>query len=160
MTNRVSRRPGPLPAPPADLLQADGWGCGAVTAVACLRLVGYEAGDPLASFLANPLDGTDPRSLEAFFRRLRLPVLSGEMDAADLAYHTGRGRPVAALVQLDGCGHWVTVYRATGRRVRWHCPAAGPRQATPAAFRRDWWDWDRHGIRYRCFGVAVGPAEG
>jgi hypothetical protein len=80
-------------------------------------------GGPVSALLpATPIDGTDPRALESFFRRLGIPAQSGEMDWRDLAYHTARGRPVAALVQLDGCGHWVAVWRATSRRVSWHCP--------------------------------------
>jgi ABC-type bacteriocin/lantibiotic exporter with double-glycine peptidase domain len=143
----------PLSAPP-DRRQADGWSCGLITAQTCLDLLGR---GELAGLSASPLDGTDPRAMECFFRRLGLPAQSGEMDWRDLAYHAARGRPVACLVQLDGCGHWVTAWRATSRRVSWQCPATGPRAATPAAFRRDWWDWDRHGVDYRCFGVAVGP---
>lgn len=153
------RRPFPLNAPP-DRRQVDDWSCGLVTAGVCLELIGWPprlADDRAADLVATPIDGTDPRSLESLFRRLRLPVVAGEMDWADLAYHTGRGRPVACLVRLDGSGHWVAVWSASSRRVRWHCPTNGPSEASPAAFRRGWWDWDRAGVDYRCWGVAVGP---
>jgi ABC-type bacteriocin/lantibiotic exporter with double-glycine peptidase domain len=131
-----------------------------VAARVCLELMGWPSHLAAAggsALLSTPIDGTDPRALESLFRRLGIPAQSGEMDWRDLAYHTARGRPVAALVQLDGCGHWVAVWRATSRRVSWHCPADGPRSASPAAFRRGWWDWGRDGVDYRCFGVAVGP---
>jgi hypothetical protein len=81
-----------------------------VTARVCLELMGWcgKQSGPVSRWLpATPIDGTDPRALESFFRRLGIPAQSGEMDWRDLAYHTARGRPVAALVQLDGCGHWV-----------------------------------------------------
>lgn len=154
---RISRLP-----PPPDLRQLDGWSCGGVVARVCLELVGwaprFAAAAPVC-LTTTALDGTDPRALEALFRRCGLAVAAGEMDWRDLAYHTGRGRPVACLVQLEGCGHWVAVWSASSRRVRWQCPATGPREAPPAVFRRDWWDWDRHGVDYRCFGVAVGPDD-
>jgi ABC-type bacteriocin/lantibiotic exporter with double-glycine peptidase domain len=131
-----------------------------VTAAVCLGLVGRRrpASDARA-LLANSFDGTDPRTLEAFFRRLGLRVQSGEMTPADLTHHTRAGRPVAALVQLAGGGHWVTVWCADAKAVYWHCPIAGLRSDSPARFRRLWWDWDRFGVHFRQFGVAVEGSE-
>jgi ABC-type bacteriocin/lantibiotic exporter with double-glycine peptidase domain len=133
-----------------------------VTAAACLELAGVSLRFATAAarlLPTTPIDGADPRSLESLFRRAGFPAQSGEMDWRDLAYHTSRGRPVACLVQLEGCGHWVAVWRASSRRVSWHCPEYGPRSATPAEFRRGWWDWSRDGVDYRCFGVAVGAGR-
>jgi ABC-type bacteriocin/lantibiotic exporter with double-glycine peptidase domain len=127
----------------------------------CLELLGWPprlADGRAADLATTPIDGADPRAMESLFRRLGIPAQAGEMDWRDLAYHTGRGRPVACLVQLDdGGGHWVAVWAASSRRVRWQCPTHGPQQATPAEFVRGWWDWDRAGVDYRCWGVAVGP---
>lgn len=150
-----------LPRPP-DCRQADGWSCGIVTVRVCLELLGWPKvlSEDLAALVpATPLDGCDPRTIEAVFRRFGLAAVAGEMDWRDLAYHTARGRPVACLAQSSGSGHWVTVWRASSRRVRWHCPNAGLRSASPSSFGRDWWDWDRLGVEYRGFGVAVGPGR-
>lgn len=100
-------------------------------------------------------DGTDPRQLETVLRQHGLGVLSGEMHGDDLAYLTGRGCPVACLVQSEGVGHWVVVCSADGRVVRFQDPAAGPKALPWPQWLATWRDVDRLGAIYRQWGVAA-----
>lgn len=140
-------------------LQNDSWSCGAVTAAVCLELAGV---DPLIAselvrntLAATAMDGTDPRSFEAFFRRLNFRVQAGEMDIGDLVHHTAQSRPVACLITFDGVGHWTTVFHASPRVVAHHCPVRGAVRETAKQFRQEWRDYDRSGANYDGFGVAV-----
>lgn len=100
-------------------------------------------------------DGTDPRSMETVLRQHGLSVLSGEMHADDLAYLTGRGAPVACLIQLQGVGHWVVVASADGRLVRYQDPAQGPKALTWRKWLSVWRDVDRLGAIYRQWGISA-----
>lgn len=146
-------------APSTDRRQSDGWSCGVVAASTALELIGYHrdcATDyPKRYILSTPLDGTDPRILESFFRREFLRVISGDMSVVDLKFHVDLGRPVVCLIQFGGTGHWVTVYRVTRAAVKYHDPAKGFCKLSPAKFRAIWYDRDRNSFVYRGFGVAV-----
>lgn len=82
-------------------------------------------------------------------------MLSGEFHGDDLAYLTGRGAPVACLVQSEGVGHWVVVSSADGRVVRYQDPAEGPKVLPWPAWLARWRDVDRLGAIYRQWGVAA-----
>lgn len=142
-----------------DRRQLDPWSCGAVTAAVCLEITGIEAiiaGELVRTSLSiSSLDGTDPRSLESFFRRVGCRVQSGEMTLPDLIHHTGQGRPIACLVQFDSVGHWSTVYGANTRTVAYHCPIRGIVREAIKSFRKNWQDYDRSGATYDGFGVVV-----
>jgi ABC-type bacteriocin/lantibiotic exporter with double-glycine peptidase domain len=88
-------------------------------------------------------------------RQHDLGVVAGEMHGDDLAYLTGRGCPVACLVQCDGVGHWVVVCHADGRQVRYQDPATGPQSVGWSQWLAGWRDVDRLGAVYRQWGVAA-----
>jgi len=103
-----------------------------------------------------PVDGTDPRTLESFFRGNCFRVQSGEMQLADLRHHTRAGRPVACLVQCGGVGHWVCVNGVIGRMIQVLDPASGPRVTSGGGFVSIWSDLARDGTTYQGWGIAVG----
>lgn len=142
-----------------DRRQVDSWSCGAITGAVCLEIAGVDtlmASELVrASLSITPLDGTDPRSLESFFRRVGCRVQSGEMCPRDLAHHTALGRPVACLITFDSVGHWVTVYGANSRFISYHCPVRGLVRDPIGRFRKHWRDYDRGGATYDGFGVCV-----
>lgn len=104
---------------------------------------------------ANPMDGVDPRTMEAFFRSLGWPVQSGNMTHEDLRFHCSLNRPVVCLVTYDGYGHWVVVYDVTPRVVRFFCPVVGCVKASSNKFAATWVDTDRGGVKFTGFGVVV-----
>lgn len=137
--------------------RADDAHCGAVAAAVALDLCGFPADESTERVAlglpVTPLDGVDPRTMEAFLRRQGLRVQSGEMTVPDLRHHTREGRPVLCLTRQDG-GHWVTVVRVYGPAVWYHDPAAGGRSATWKQWEAGWYDVDRYGVEYRRFGIA------
>lgn len=102
------------------------------------------------------LDGTDPRAVESYLRRMGLTVLAGEMTINDLAHFGRTGRPVLCLVQDDGVGHYVVSAGTRRGRVYFQDPLAGPRSLSRLGFDLAWWDYDRLGPAYRRYGLAVG----
>jgi ABC-type bacteriocin/lantibiotic exporter with double-glycine peptidase domain len=136
-----------------SVLQRDHHDCGTACAVAVCRFYGLRisVGECLTSLHTNELDGTDPRTMEAFFRTRGLRVLSGEMDTEDLKCQTGRGRPVVCVV----AGHYVVALAVKRGRVCVHDPLHG-RAAHPAdVFGERWRDRDRLGGVYERFGLSV-----
>lgn len=148
-----------LPKFTHDRRQEDSWSCGAVASAVALEIVGFDpvaASETVRAGLAvTPLDGVDPRTIEAFFRRFGLGVQSGDMDVADLVHHCAVGRPVIALITFDSVGHWVVVYAASNRWVHYHCPVRGLVRESVSKFRGQWKDVGRCGTAYQGFGVAV-----
>lgn len=113
---------------------------------------------------STPLDGTSPDVVEALLWYSGLRVQSGNMDVADLRYHTGRGRPVLCVVtQPEGVGHWVAVGRMgrlrRGRRlaetVVYQCPFSGPAEEFADGFEARWHDFTRRGVAYPSWGIAA-----
>jgi ABC-type bacteriocin/lantibiotic exporter with double-glycine peptidase domain len=90
--------------------------------------------------LATTTDGTDPRTLEAGFRKLGLRVLSGEASIADLRVWTSAGRPVVCLIHeaSEPDSHWVVVAGVSYRKVHFQDPADGPRIMPAAEFDAVW----------------------
>lgn len=134
-----------------DIRQRENHDCGDTA----FRIVCESHGWRARAALSNPIDGTDPRTLEHGFRRLGKRVTSGEMTLADLRHFTRRGCPVIALVQLDGVGHYVVVGQSTSRFVAFQCPSNGPRSLSAAKFLRLWTDIDRSGTIYHQWGIAA-----
>lgn len=137
--------------------RADDAHCGAVCAAVVLDLCGYhpdEATERVAKMLpVTAMDGVDPRTMEAFFRRQGLRVQSGEMTIADLRHHTEQGRPVVCLVKDNG-GHWVVVTGVVRRSVCYHCPIEGEQVKSRTVWAAGWYDVDRFGTEYRGFGIT------
>jgi len=104
---------------------------------------------------ADPLHGTPPDQLEPAFRGAGYYVVSGEMDVSDLRFHVGQGRPVVALIQSEGTGHWVVVRHVTRQRVYLMDPAAGFRWLPVPEFEAAWCDSDRRGTVFRRHALAV-----
>lgn len=141
-----------------DRRQVDSYDCGPTVAAATLDALGFDAAEVdrlVASIPCTPANGTCPSTLEAFFRSCGCSGQVGEMTVSDLAHHTRRGRLVCCLVQRNGFGHWVVVYRVAYGEVYWHCPVDGLSSSNAVKFRRHWWDWDRRGTAYPGFGLAV-----
>lgn len=151
-----------------DVRQQSDYDCGIAAALCVLRYLGADRlrRDVEATLGATRLDGTDPRAMEAMFRREGLAVQSGTMALADLAYHAGRGRPVVCLVTRGGTakapgahpgavGHYVVSAGVRRGFVHVHDPVEGPGRVRTAEFLSRWADWDRHGQDWQRFAVAV-----
>lgn len=142
-----------------DRRQRDSWSCGAIAAAVSLDLLGVEPADSTAlvsvGLAATPLDGTDPRVMESFFRKLGYSVISGEMTVDDLRHQTMLARPVMCLVRYGNIGHWVTMVEVKARKLQFHCPVRGLVKMPNRAFEGIWWDGDRSGYNYHSFGVSV-----
>ncbi len=129
--------------------------CGTAAADMVLRYYRQRMPDLTAAGWPSPIDGTDPRVVEAILRNAGLGVVSGEMDWVDLRHHTGLGRPVACLIQHNGCGHWVVVRGAAYGKVHCLCPAEGEIVLSWSQFDRLWVDVCRDGTRYHQWGVVA-----
>lgn len=66
--------------------------------------------------VSTPTDGTDPREIESFLRRLRMPVISGTMEIEDLRHFANTRRPPIVLIHPPDYAdsHYVVV-RGVGR---------------------------------------------
>ena len=144
-----------------DIRQSDSFDCGAVAADVACRVHGVCKRKGYFRHLlgTNGINGTDPRTIEAFIRLEGLKVLSGEMDIHDLQFMTRRGKPVITLVTFETCGHYIVVRGVTGtgrnKFVHFHDPETG-RQKMPAnEFIEVWRDYDRFGVSYKQFGIVV-----
>lgn len=134
-----------------DVRQRTGWDCGLACAEIVARFWGYPAAPLLAKLPATPLDGLDPRTLEAGLRAEGFNVLAGEMSLSDLASQTAQGRPVVCCAS----GHWVVVAGVTRSRVHYQDPFLGPRRERIDAWLARWCDGDRSGAQYDKFGISA-----
>lgn len=132
-----------------DIRQKKDYDCGRAVCECVLSFFGSYA--DLRRLLTNPMDGTDPRAIEALLRQAGHRVISGEMGLDDLRHFTTSGRPVIACVR----DHYVTVAGIRGRHVHYQDPSAGPVKATCADFAGWWVEADRLGVTYNQFGIAV-----
>lgn len=131
-----------------EVKQKQQFDCGKAAAACVLNY--YEV--PNASrLITDPLDGTDPRTLEIFFRRCGFNVLSGEMTLGVLKYLTDNAFPVIAVLK----GHYVVVAGVARGRVRFMCPTDGHTSDPISAFLARWVDDDRLGASYNQFGICV-----
>lgn len=144
-----------------DIRVEDGFRCGpaaVATALSALNMKWSLAN--LTAYLATtPSDGSDPRSIEGFLRRLGLYLVAGEMDLGLLRYFTSRGIPVLCVVQSEGEGHWITVAGIKRGWVHYQDPAYGPIRLKEEDFFKIWHDEDRLGTYYRYWGIAIRKAE-
>lgn len=107
------------------------------------------------SLTSNPIDGTDPRTIEATFRQTTARVVSGEMNLAMLDHFTRSGWPTIVLIQHDGVGHYVVAESVSRGSVRYQCPSRGPCKETYRKFLTAWNDVDRYGTIYRSWGLVA-----
>lgn len=140
----------------ADLRQDTPHGCGEA-AVRCV-LAFFKIIATIPRF-ATPQDGSDPRQLEAYLRRLGLRVMSGEMRAVDLRHFCDSGRPVIALVHWpdDRDSHYVVVRGISRGRVHFHDVETGPGSCSL----REWdraWSADGRIETFRRWGIVGWPA--
>jgi ABC-type bacteriocin/lantibiotic exporter with double-glycine peptidase domain len=134
--------------------QKEGWSCGRAAAAMVFKYHVVKGRKPQAT----PIDGTDPRSLEASLWLAGLSVQAGSMDVDDLRYHTRRGRPVIALVtHSSGVGHYVVVTGVVRGGVYYLDPDGGPDVVRERAddFALNWQDRDRLGVTYVGWGLAT-----
>lgn len=96
--------------------------------------------------------------VEAAFRAVGLPVLSGRMIVEDLRHFTRTGRPVMCPVtDEDDCGHWVVVAGVERGYVHFHCPTDGPSKWKVKTWEAGWRDqYARSGHVYDSWGITVG----
>ena len=134
-----------------DIRQRNNWSCGEAAVRTVFQFHGAAGKIPLAS----PIDGTDPRGLEAAFWRAGLSVQSGSMDLDDLRHHTRKGRPVVCLVTHDGVGHYVVVGGVHRGLVYFQDPLRGAVKQQAEPFEVSWKDVDRFGVRYVRWSVSV-----
>lgn len=138
-------------------LQMFDWDCGPAAAGTSLELIGHNAASVNMMLASLPCGerGTSPCTMEAFVRAVGCKTQSGEMTISDLGHHTRQGRPVMALIQSDGEGHWVSVCHADSRKITYYCPVFGITKTGTRTFGKLWWDWDRRGVSYPGFGIAL-----
>jgi len=140
----------------ADIRQQGSYDCGIAAVRVVLRHYRKKWADDYAVRLnTNEIDGTDPRNIEIMFRFLGFHVVSGNMDANDLRHHTGLDRPVIALIQRNGIGHYVVVSSLDGGRIHYQDPADGPVSSSLRSFVTNWSDVDRLGAIYDSFGIVA-----
>lgn len=132
--------------------QRNNYSCGPVAVRIALDYLGARG----RRVPASPIDGTDPRTLESALWLAGVAVQAGQMDVDDLRHHTRKGRPVIALVQEDGVGHWIAVAGVERGRVHSVCPVRGVVAERSDEFDGRWWDSDRFGAEYVRWGLAVG----
>jgi len=104
---------------------------------------------------ACQINGLHPSNFPAVFQRNGFYHCSGAMTVADLKHHTGLGRPVIALVNFEGEGHWVVVRGVQRGRVHYQCPIDGIESLPVGGFASQWFDTDGHGIRWDNFGCTA-----
>jgi ABC-type bacteriocin/lantibiotic exporter with double-glycine peptidase domain len=139
-----------------DVRQRFDYDCGMAATKTMLAYHGLRTNSyTLASLATNPIDGTDPRAIEATLRRSGLKVISGEMDIEDLKHHTKLGRPVICLVQLDNVGHYLVVGSVKLGQVHFNDPTHGPGKNNIKQFKNRWKDVDRLNTTYTQFGITA-----
>lgn len=140
-----------------SVIQAGDADCGPACCSALLRYWGIRQSVQTCTGLlyTSGMDGTDPRTIEAFLRSHGLHVLAGEMSLEDIREQTRRGRPVLCVLQ----GHYVVALSVWRGRVYLHDPAEGRVALKSADFEARWRDTDRLGVRYERFGLSVWRPE-
>jgi hypothetical protein len=136
-----------------DIRQRCGHDCGPSVFRAVAGFLGLPDGDVPGS---HELTGLSPDYLETSLRRAGCRCVSGDMDIADLGWHTAKGRPVIALITPHRVGHYVIV-RGVGSRnaVHVHDPLTGQGKYGQREWLRIWRDVHRLGSEYCQFGIAV-----
>jgi hypothetical protein len=139
----------------SDVRQKSQYDCGIVAVKVLLRALGKRlTPDNIKALSTSPIDGTDPRAIEALLRKLGLHVLSGEMTWNDLVYFT-QTRPVICLITHDGVGHWVVASGIKDGKMHYHDPSNGPLYMGKKKWHETWSDIDRLGAVYRQWGIAA-----
>lgn len=141
------------------IAQKTGYDCGQAVAKAIIYHYGMRWPRNETPGWPCPIDGTDPRTLEAFFRAMNLYVTAGEMSLADLKHHGKMGRCVVCLIRAHDVGHWV-ISCGIQRRAVYVCdPNIGKvKRHDPGSFLQSWNDTARDGTSYRQWGIAVWKA--
>jgi ABC-type bacteriocin/lantibiotic exporter with double-glycine peptidase domain len=135
-----------------DLRQSSSYDCGDTA----IRIIATHHGWGLPrQMVSNPIDGTDPRTLESVFRADGRFVVSGEFSLTDLIHYTKAGWPVITLIQLNGVGHYVVVWKILQDSIRFQCPSRGPCRVSHRGFLGSWKDVDRYGTHYRFWGLVA-----
>lgn len=135
-----------------DVRQKKDYDCGRAAVECVLQFFGSYA--DLRRLLTNPMDGTDPRAIEALLRKAGHHVVSGEMTLDDLRHFTRSRRPVIAVVN----GHYVVVGGvdwSRGWKIGYQDPCHGFMKAKWVDFQGWWKEADRLGVTYNQFGIAV-----
>ncbi len=138
----------------SDIRQKLSYDCGHAAVACVIDLFGRRCPKLIERLGTTPIDGTDPRQIEAYFRQEGFCVQSGDFTVEDLKYHTGSSRPVIVLVKLHG-GHYLVVAGVRRGFVYFQDPDTGPARMRIADFEEAWSSVDRMGAIYDKFGIAV-----
>ena len=139
-----------------DVRQNNSFDCGPAVVLSVCRYWGVPASfnRVVQQVGCTSIDGTDPRSIESFFRNSGFYVCSGSMTIDDLKHSVKLGRSVIALIQY-GVGHWVAINKLFRKLVIFQDPWEGLRSEKVDDFDRLWHDVDRFGTVYDHFGISV-----
>lgn len=138
-----------------DIRQGNSSSCGLAAVRTVLRFWGLANGRP--RIVVDLRDGSHPASIVAALRAADLRTIAGEFLPDDLRDFCRTGRPVIALIQRHGSGHYVIVSRATAGRVWFQDPATGPSVMGLREWLDCWQDVDVFGTHYRRFGIVAYP---
>lgn len=140
--------------------QQDLWSCSNAVAGSLIRHFGFpkkEIKQIVSRMVATPIDGSDPRAVEGFYRSLNLGVVSGNMTWDMLRFFGKKQIPVILLVNFSGTGHYIISLGVKRNRLFYHDPL----ESEIRSMDRDeldsfWVDWDnRYHVHYKNFGIAV-----
>lgn len=136
-----------------DIRQTRDFDCGRAAVASVYQF--FEIRKRHSALCTSSLDGTDPRTLEAYLRKDGFFVLSGDMTIQDLREQTKAGRPVIVLMTLHGGGHYIVVSGVARGKVCFQDPVAGSSKMDAGEFEEAWHDFDRFGQVFERFGIAV-----
>ena len=87
-----------------------------------------------------------------------LPFVGEDIwNAYELSWLDLRGKPVVALIQAHGAGHYVCIRGISRGWVYYYDPAAGEAKSRVADFAAAWHDADRLNAVFRSWGVVAYP---
>ncbi len=140
-----------------DLRQSGDHDCGLVAVQVVLRHIKRR---PKASHFqilnCTSLDGTDPRSIEAFFRSIGCHVLAGSMQWDDLKAFTLTDRAIICLTTpAHGIGHYVVVAGIDTSTIHYQCSTEGPCRSGKRTWMKSWHEVDRLGAVYHQWAICV-----
>ncbi len=137
-----------------DIRQRYDYDCGLAALDCAFAAAGIRTA---AVFLANPIQGTAPDTVEALARVAGVPVLAGQMSVDDLQHFGNTGRPVLCPITLpDGAGHWVVSAGVLRGKVHYQDPLSGPQKLWGVDWLVRWQDRTNSGQVYSRWGVAIG----
>lgn len=139
--------------------QEDSWGCSNAVASSILRYYRFprkKCKEIISRMISTPIDGSDPRAVEGFYRSIGLSVIAGDMNWEMLQFFGKKKIPCVILVNYDGVGHYVISLGISSNKISIMDPISGFYKMNRDEFEPCWVDWDkRFQVSYTNFGIAV-----